>query len=215
MLTPRDLKKPSNVSGYKYVMVDAGDRVTGHGGSTPGYQANWAAGDGTTAKGPRRKTALEAAQDYCDLVNTGAISAPSIPRYPDVSIDMGNTTRHAPKLDPVKVVRPKHRGKHDVYDVLFLNALGGLVCRKVGITARGHARYADVCKTLGMSIKPFAPAVTHPSEEAAKLAESKLIASVASSPNWKPVGKEAFVPATLAAWGMIAAALEETEAKAA
>ena len=92
----------------------------------------------------------------------------------------------------VEVKRPEHKGKHDLYDVLFFTATGELICRKVGITARGHARYADVCKTFGMSVKPYKTAVTYPTKEAARAAEDALIAEVCTDKKWRRIGKEAF-----------------------
>lgn len=204
-----DLRNPKRQSGFDMVGT-LGNSPNGHGQKGERYRAHLGiAEDGRQRRGPARRTPEEAAFDYCVYANSGATPALSIPRYPDVTIDMGNTTRHAPKVEPVKVVRPRHTGKHDVYDVVFLTAGNDIVCRKVGITARGHARYADVCKTLGMSIKPFGPAVTFPSEEAAKVAEAKLVSDLAAdSENWIRVGKESFYPNSLAALGLIVTAMD-------
>lgn len=188
MLTPRDLYNPRRASGYDHVLLCDGTKpyiARVYGGDLDSAGRKW--------QGPRRSTPTAAAQDYCDYANGHGIT-PSVPRYPDVSIDMGGSTRHAPKPEPVKVVRPRHTGKHDVYDVLFMTPRDDIVCRKIGITATGTARYADVCKTLGLSIKPFAPAVTFPSEAAAKVAEDARIAEVDKSDHWRRVAREAFAP---------------------
>lgn len=171
-----------------------GNSPNGHGQKGERYRAQFGIEDGANKRGPARRTALEAAQDYCAYANSGATPVSSIPRYPDITIDMGNTTRHAPKVEPVKVVRPKFKGPHDLYDVLFLTARGDIMCRKIGITARGHARYADFCKTFGLSIVPFEEAVTFPSEEAASVAETERIEKVAGSLGWRRIGKESFAP---------------------
>jgi hypothetical protein len=105
---------------------------------------------------------------------------------------MGGIERRAPKTEKVTVLRPTFEGEHDLYDVLFVSYHGHVVTRKVGITARGHARYADVCKTLHMSIQPHAPAVTYPSKEAALAAEKALIATICQDPEWIYTGKECF-----------------------
>ncbi len=65
MLTPRDLLKPRNVSGYKQVGKVDGPSRSG----VPYYQAYERGGRGGDWKGPGRPTAEEAAQDYCDHFN--------------------------------------------------------------------------------------------------------------------------------------------------
>jgi len=71
MITPSDLVDPIRKSGYRYV-VSAGS--AGHGGGKPWRAERGAKQKGNYAsvwKGPRRATALEAAQDYCDYINSG------------------------------------------------------------------------------------------------------------------------------------------------
>jgi len=71
MLTPADLKNPARASGY--------NRVSGAGSANTDYKKPYQAhkrvktgtGPGTFWNGPRRATAAEAAQDYCDAVNAG------------------------------------------------------------------------------------------------------------------------------------------------
>jgi hypothetical protein len=193
-LTIADIRNPNRKSGFDHVTHDNSS------GRNPGhpFRAVAYAGDinksGLAWRGVRRATAEESAQDYCDYVNARRGATPALPSYPEVKIDMGNTKRHAPKPEKVKVIREKFVGPHDVYDVLFVNSRGHVVCRKVGITARGKARYADTCKTLGMHVTPFAPAVTFPSAEAARVAETAKVAEVAGDPEWRRIAKEAFEP---------------------
>jgi hypothetical protein len=108
---------------------------------------------------------------------------------------MGNATVHAPKSEKVKVERPQFSGPHDVYDIVFTAPVTGeIVVRKAGITARGYKRYEDICRMLGMSIKPLSQAVTYPTKQAAINAEKLLIAQIDSDPQWKRVGAESFAP---------------------
>jgi len=84
VLTPKDLECDSNISGYKYVV---------RAGGLSGFQASRNGGgrrDGW--RGPLRKTARAAAQDYCDHVNGGAVTPATLksaghkgkrPRLPD------------------------------------------------------------------------------------------------------------------------------------
>jgi hypothetical protein len=84
VLTPRDLETDANLSGYKYVV---------RAGGLSGWQASRNGGgrrDGW--RGPLRKTALDAARDYCDHVNGGAVTPAKLktaghtgrrPRLPD------------------------------------------------------------------------------------------------------------------------------------
>jgi hypothetical protein len=197
-LTIEDIRNPNVASGFKHVgSANAGRN--GHGQRADMWRARVYGGKldsaGTSWTGPSRRTPEQAAQDYCDYMNGAASPAP-LPSYSEPDIDMGNTTRHAPKLEAVRVIRPQFDGPHDLYDVIVSTANGDTVCRKVGITARGHARYADICKTLGLSIKPFADAVTYPSKEAARAAEDARVAEVCKDDAWRRVGKEAFAPAT-------------------
>lgn len=80
MITPADLRDPGRLSGYKYVYRSDASTERGHGGGKP-YQAM--TGGGSTAPsnrfyGPRRATALEAAQDYCDYRNGQAAPTPPV-----------------------------------------------------------------------------------------------------------------------------------------
>lgn len=197
MRTPSDLRNPNRESGYRYVTFLRGGRPPGSSGYSANRKDKYRAHKVTASGdwyGPCRLTALEAAQDACDFINSGRVPVRAVVSYPDVEIDMGNTKRHAPRPEKVTVVREKFRGPHDVYDVLFLTARGDIMCRKVGITARGHARYADVCKTFGMSVTPFEDAVTFPSEEDARVAEAEKIAQIEQSVGWRRIGKESFAP---------------------
>ena len=199
-LTIEDIRNPARSSGFDHVSSAKGGSKPGNGNDNWSEKWRAALGSRATAKdraqswrGPSRKFPETAAQDYCDYVN-GLPTSMSLPSYPDVQIDMGNTKRHAPKLEKIEVKRAKYEGPHDVYDVLFLSANGDIICRKAGITARGHARYADVCKTLGMSIKPVTPAKTYPSEAAARVAEAAKVANICKDKKWRRIGKESFAP---------------------
>lgn len=107
---------------------------------------------------------------------------------------MGGVTTHAPKARLPKTDRVPYTGKYDLYDVLCYTANGDLMCRKVGITARGESRYEGLRKTFGISIKPNAQAITFPDKRLAKKAEDALIASVEKDPEWRKIGKESFAP---------------------
>jgi hypothetical protein len=197
LLIPENIENKDRKSGYDHVMFSI-DKRPGHKNPNP-YQAVVYGGKTNAAgmewRGPRRATGEEAAQDYCDYVN-GHFLNPAVEQWETPEIDMGNgDKRHAPKAEPVRVVRKEFKGPHDLYDVEFLAPVTmDFVVRKVGITARGHSRYSDIGKTFGFTIRPLARAITYPTKAKAKKAEDDLIAKLCADPNWKRVGKEAFVP---------------------
>lgn len=96
-ITPNDIRNPARQSGYDHV----GRNVP----SKKPYQADVYGGKNDKAgrqfKGPRRATALEAAQDYCDYVNGATPAAPALkqhghkatrtkrakPKYPKAVVD--------------------------------------------------------------------------------------------------------------------------------
>lgn len=193
MLTPKDIENSDRKSGYRQVTYLKADKDSRwHGGGKP-YKAYAGRGRKGDWKGPRRATAEEAAQDYCDYVN-GLGVTPTTQPYPQPTIDMGNITEHQPKRKGGRA--PKLvEGPRDLYDVLFYDPDDGLVVRrKVGITARGLNRYTGICKMMGLSLKPNAEPVTYPSESAARVAEDKLVADICRDKNWKRVAKECFAP---------------------
>lgn len=189
-----DLIDPTRNSGYKYVGYGGGgEQKKRWAARIPGGPTLKSGTGGIIWRGPRRATPEEAAQDYCNYMN-GNPSAAKLPSYPTPRIDMGGTTRHAPKQDVVKVIRKEFKGPHDLYDVLIKTYGDDLVCRKVGITAVDVARYTDICRMLGTSIEAYASAVTYPSKAKAKDAEDSKIAAVCGDPKWERIAKEAFYP---------------------
>lgn len=202
MLTIEDLRNPDRKSGFDYVasanpsskQKRTRDYFCARHGTRPTKKGqvtdSW--------RGPTRHTAEEAAQDFCDYVN-GQFVKPALEQWETPEIDMGNgDKRHAPKSEPVKVIREKFTGPHDLYDVDFLApGTKQFVVRKVGITARGHSRYADIAKMLGLSIRPRSKAITYDTEAKAKKHENDLIDKLCADKKWKRVGKESFIPVSM------------------
>lgn len=195
-LTPADIRNPKRKSGYDYVQVTwrAAKADPNHsaahpyrarlGGGHPERKAYW--------QGPRRRTALEAAWDYCKHMSGAGVTRAT---YSDPSVDMGGVKRHAPQASPEKFDRKAHRGSHDLYDVEIYDAVTGIVYRrKVGITAVGLNRYEGFCKTFGFSVRPVCKARTFKTYEAARKAEDRKIAKLQRDPAHRQVGREAFAP---------------------
>lgn len=197
-LTIEDIRNPDRSSGFNGVGFDRQHK-------TKPYFAQKRLLNGPSRKGshwfaPHRATAEEAAQDYCDFINSGAVSpATSAWTNPAIEVDMGNTREHSKPVpsDPaVRIQRKVHDGPTDLYDILLYAPDGSLICRKVGVTSRGTNRYADLCVTFGFSIKPYQRAITYKTRAAALAAESRRIAIIAKDKDWTRIRKEAFVPAT-------------------
>lgn len=195
MLTPEDLRNPERQSGFRNVQsASAGPNGGGQGNYWRGITSKRGFGgqsDDGRWRGPMRHTPEEAAQDVANHLN-GQPVAPASMGWRTPSVDMGNVTQHSTSTDPVRVVRTPWTGPTDLYDVLIYTHTGALVCRKVGITARGTKRYEDICKTFGISIKPHQEAVTYPTKQAATDAEAALIAEVCKDDQWERIGKESF-----------------------
>lgn len=147
MLTTADLRNPSRASGY--------DHVNGQ----PQYLKNrpWRAQSGGLRKdrgskgwfGPRRATPEQAAQDYCDYINSGGQAAhtaalktaghngkrQSAPRDPEV--------QHA--LGVLRDWKGQQEGKQGyVYLIIEVNPGGGLSYGKVGYSTNPKARVAEL-----------------------------------------------------------------------
>ena len=99
MLTPKDIEDNTRASGYRHVVKRGDDAVSP-------YVANVYGGDkdksGRRWQGPRRKTALEAAKDYCDYANGQGVTPvtlasaghkrkkrPRLPNDPEVMAALG------------------------------------------------------------------------------------------------------------------------------
>jgi hypothetical protein len=75
VLAPENLTNPKQASGYTRVAYRP------HRATTKPYQAQGDVVKGQVRYlGPRRATAIEAAQDYCDFINSGAQATPARPR---------------------------------------------------------------------------------------------------------------------------------------
>jgi len=108
---------------------------------------------------------------------------------------MGGAIRRSPTKPPVEIIRNEWTGATDLYDVLIYDDETDTVFRrKVGVTARGTKRYADICITFGFSIRPVCKAVTFKTKDKARTAEDAKIAEVDADPNWRRVGKECWAP---------------------
>lgn len=77
VITPKDIENPARKSGYDHVYGPRADRTN------PAFYARRYGGTldkaGRSWQGSRRRTAIEAAQDYCDYINGNNVSpAPTL-----------------------------------------------------------------------------------------------------------------------------------------
>lgn len=76
MLTPNDIRNPKRKSGY------VGVAKAGPNSHWTGYEAYAGRGSYGDFRGPRRATAEEAAQDYCDYMNGLGVATPATLNQP-------------------------------------------------------------------------------------------------------------------------------------
>lgn len=147
MLTPSDIANDERISGYDHV----GHNPTSGRTKKP-YQADVYGGKNDKAgrlwKGPRRATAMEAAQDYCDYINgTGVTPAPqlksaghtgrrgSLPADPEVEAALG----------VLRDAKGQSEGKQGyVYCINEEHPGGAMRFVKIGYSTNPQARVAEL-----------------------------------------------------------------------
>lgn len=149
MITPDDIRKSTNVSGYAHVGLVAGPS---RGDSPPYYQAYEGGGRGGDWKGPARATAEEAAQDYCDRANGGLIKPPSDPKGRggvrlaghkfDVEPDPIPTDIEA-AYGMIRDFKAQQAGKQG-YVYLIVEDVPGAMFGKVGYSVNPQKRVAEL-----------------------------------------------------------------------
>lgn len=145
-LSPQDIQNPSLVSGYSHVGYNSSAAHP----SKKAYQAYDPRSAGPTKKhrwkGPRRATAAEAAQDYCDYINgSGVTPAPQVksagheakreplPRDPEVEAALG-------VLRDARGLREGNQGY--VYCIAEAEGVAPLV--KIGYSTNPQARVGEL-----------------------------------------------------------------------
>lgn len=149
LLTPEDIRNPARKSGFTHVGVGGlVDSRPGRKIRTNPYQAYAGRGRKGDWNGPRRATAKEAAQDYCDYVNGGNVT--SVPR-----VKSAGHNYVAPKVesDPeveaalgvLRDKRAQRRGAQGyVYLIIQVEVGGGLRYGKIGYSTNPHKRVAEL-----------------------------------------------------------------------
>lgn len=149
MLTLEKLKDSTRPSGFKHVMHDHGGgfrpkpyRAQGRAnrpGTLPRYE--W--------RGPRRTTAVEAAQDYCDYINglpaatPGTLKTAGHAQGLRAPLPRDEEVQHA--LGVLRDARAQRQGKQGyVYLIWEGKANGGLRYGKVGYSTNPEARVAEL-----------------------------------------------------------------------
>lgn len=150
-LTPDDLLLPGSSSGYSQVTHDHGRRVNGHGGSRSAYQAFRPVElrKGVGKFGPRRATAREAAQDYCDFVNGNPAAAPATLTTAGHEYTIDETDKDPEYQAALGVLRDRkaQRSGRQGYVYLIIESPGGvddLSAGKVGYSTNPRKRVAEL-----------------------------------------------------------------------
>lgn len=136
-ITPRDIRNTS-ISGYGHVSYD--DK----GSAVRPYRANnGAKSTGTpTWYGPRRATALEAAQDYCDYINTGGVAAPATLRNAGHKGRRKSVPHDAEEAAALGVLRDKRAQRQHKIGFVYCITDGTAV--KIGYSLKPEARVAEL-----------------------------------------------------------------------
>jgi hypothetical protein len=145
MITPNDIRKPSNVSGFAHVGLVRGPS---RGGSRAYFQAYENGGRGGDWKGPARATADQAAQDYCSRANGKGTAAPIVLKSAGhtgkrQSLPMNEEVQEA--LGILRDARAARAGKQGYVYLIVEDLPGGaLVYGKVGFSTNPQARVAEL-----------------------------------------------------------------------
>lgn len=151
MLTPKDIANPKRKSGYDHVQSMVGHPRP----AKKNFQAQIGGGWSAEARarrwfGPSRLTALEAAQDYCDYVNSGNAPAPTRlkspghkrPQDPRRRVPSDITAARGMIRDWEAQQRKNVQGY--VYLIVEVNRGGGLTYGKVGYSTNPEKRVAEL-----------------------------------------------------------------------
>lgn len=151
MLTPHNIRNPKRSSGFDHVSLDNGGsqrpKPYRAGAGTNPQGAGEARG---SWRGPRRATALEAAQDYCDYMN-GNPSVATTPR--NKSAGHGSSLRQPLPRDTeveaalgvLRDARGQREGRQGyVYLIAEVYVGGGIGPCKVGYSTNPEARVAEL-----------------------------------------------------------------------
>ncbi len=153
MLTPKDLENPQRKSGYDHVNYQTS--AASKPGSKPYMAQSYAGGHpnhpgkGMAWIGPRRATALEAAQDYCDYVNNGDVVTPATLK----SAGHKNRSRTPLPTDPeveaalgvLRDAKGQAEGKKGYVYCILEDAPGGAMRYvKIGYSTNPWARVAEL-----------------------------------------------------------------------
>jgi hypothetical protein len=145
-ITPRDLRKPRNASGYRQVGRVGGQPSRGN--SRTYFQAFEGRGRTGDWKGPARRTGLEAAQDYCDRVNgLGVVPSPSLKTAGhEYTIDkIDHDPEYQAALGVIRDRSAQRAGKRGyVYLIVEDIAGGGLEYGKIGYSTNPRKRVAEL-----------------------------------------------------------------------
>lgn len=139
MITPKDLETNS-ITGYKNVAnLNNSVGPHSHGGGRPYILRISNRG----ISGPRRATALEAAQDYCDYINTGKLPMPKSLK------SAGHNGSRDPIKDPevvaaLGVLRDARAQRKGVPGYVYCIGEKGTKKVKVGYSTKPEARIAEL-----------------------------------------------------------------------
>jgi hypothetical protein len=145
MLTIEDIRNPNRKSGFEYVSR-AGGQGKGHGGGKPWCATYEADASGAKNRGPRRLTAAEAAQDYCDYINGQTAAAPAKLNFPGHT-PRDTAERTAEEEEALRILRDvkaQKEGKDGYVYCIGEGDVNNPYAVKVGYSVKPEARVGEL-----------------------------------------------------------------------
>lgn len=145
ILTPADLVSATMESGYRHVSVShSGSRVRPY--SSRHNIGSWANPNKPSWRSPRRATALEAAQDYCDWFNGSGVAAKLQPALKQVNHPKRKKRERTEEVKAALAILRDERAKRkdDPGSVYCIAAKGDPYAVKVGFSTDANARPGEL-----------------------------------------------------------------------
>lgn len=136
-ITPSDIRNANRTSGFNYVTINAGSAIR------PFQARQWTErGTRPANVGPRRATAVEAAQDFCDFINGGRGRVAQSLKSAGHTGRRNSGPRDAEEAAALGVLRDKRAQRQHKIGYVYCITDGTAV--KIGYSLKPAARVAEL-----------------------------------------------------------------------